>query len=219
MELRLVYSAIKGEFAEACAKLHTPIAVAATAAITEAAAYIKIEGRNRIAGAGFSRRWQNAFRVNVYPEHGRVSVDAALFAYHKIPYSGIFEDGGKISGSPLLWIPLSNIKFRISGKRLTPRLFVEMIGPLHSVNVPGRPPMLAAYVSTATNPGSLTAGKLKAGAKRRAARGVGSVQSVPIFYGINTVEITAKFHLHDLFNRARDMLPALYLKHRAKDKE
>lgn len=214
-DFRIVYRAIRGEWAEAMRQKYLPIATAGTAAINDVALQVKNQGRAAIGAAGFSRRWQNALRVNVYPEKGRVSVDAAAFIYHKIPYAGVFEDGARISGSPLLWIPFSNIQQRVSGKRLTPRLFIATVGPLHSVNIPGKPPMLAAYVSSGFGIGKkVTIASLRAGMRRRGKRGAASVRSVPIFFGINAVQLRARFGLQAIFDRGRANLAQFYLNHR-----
>lgn len=211
---RIIYSAIKGEWAEAMRQKNLPIATAATLAINDVALQVKTQGRAAIGAAGFSRRWQNALRVNVYPEKGRVSVDAAAFVYHKIPYAGVFEDGARISGSPLLWLPLPNIQQRIGGKRLTPRLFIASVGPLHSVNVPGKSPMLAAYVSASFGAGKkVTLASLRAGMRRRSRSGLGAVRSVPIFFGINTVQLRARFGLQAIFDRGRAALAQAYMSH------
>ncbi len=93
MTLRLLYSAAKGEFEIAMRELYKPIAAAVSAAIAEASADIKAQGRVSIAKAGFSKRWQNTFRVETYPGRGKVSADAAALAYHKIPYVEVFESG------------------------------------------------------------------------------------------------------------------------------
>jgi hypothetical protein len=213
-DFHLVYSAVKGEWAEAMRQKYLPVATAATRAIEDVALQVKTRGRSAIAAAGFSRRWQNALRVNVYPERGRVSVDAAAFIYHKIPYAGVFEDGARISGSPFLWIPFSNVQQRIGGKRLTPRLFIATVGPLHSVNVPGKPPMLAAYVSANFGGGKkITLASLRAGMRRRSKSGAGSVRSVPIFFGINAVQLRARFGLQAIFNSGRASLAQAYLNH------
>lgn len=208
--LKFVYSAVKGEFSQSIQAAINPIAQGATGAVKDAADFVKTEGRSRIRAAGFGVRWQNAFRVNVYPKRG-VSVDAALFAYHRIPYAGVFESGITISGNPMLWLPLPNIPLRFGGNRLTPALFVQKIGPLHSVNIPGKPPMLAAYISSAADPGKITVRKLKSGALRRVQRGPNSVISVPIFYGISTVQLKARFQLDQVFDRAKSNLGTYYL--------
>lgn len=210
--LKLVYRAVRGEFAQAMAAMYNPIATASTLAVKDVATQIKNEGRSRIAAAGFSRRWQNALRVNVYPSRG-VSANAAALAYHKIPYAGVFETGATITGSPLLWIPLPGIPLRIAGRRMTPRVFVETIGPLHSINIPGKPPMLAAYISIGASSTKLTVAKLKAGTKRRSQKGLSAVKSVPVFYGISTVQLKAKFGLTSVFERGRASLGQFYLNH------
>ena len=210
--LRFVYSAVKGEFAQQVQALETPIAVAATAAITDASNYIKATGRAQIRAAGFSARWANALRVNVYPKKG-VSIDAALFAYHRIPYAGVFDTGMTIAGNPMLWLPLPGVPARFGGHRLTPKVFAASVGPLHSVNLPGKPPMLAAYMPESSDPTKITVRKLKSGALRRVQRGPNSVISVPIFYGISQVQLKAKFHLDQVFTRARANLGEYYAQH------
>lgn len=203
--LKIIYSVAKGEFDNAMRDFVNPIAFAATGAIKDAGQQLKTRGRARIAAAGFSSRWQNAFRVNVYPRRGN-SIDAAMFAYHKIPYAGVFERGAIIGakGGRYLWLPLPNAPKRIGGRHLTPRLFIDLIGPLHFVNVPGKAPMLAAYMtSSAAAASGITVRKLKTGFKRLSTNGILSVVSVPIFYGINTVTIGAKFELGELFTQTQ----------------
>ena len=218
MGLRLTHSWNPGEFLRAMAGVRRPIAIAATGAIKDAAAQIKREGRANIASAGFSARWQNALRVNVYPEH-RLSLEPAAFAFHKIPYAGVFERGAQISGNPLLWIPLSGMPLRIGGQHLTPKSFNEQIGPLHSVNVPGRAPLLAAYMPAGSRIGRVTVSRLRRGAalsrlkiqQRRGDLLAGAaVVSVPIFFGISAVNIRKRFDLTGVFRAAQEGLPAGY---------
>src|SRR6185369_14975452 len=79
------------------------LATAATTAVAEAGAQALKNGRASIAAAGFSRKWQNALRLDVFPKGG-VSVNAAAVLRHTIPYAGIFETGGTIEGP--LWLPI-----------------------------------------------------------------------------------------------------------------
>lgn len=75
-----------------------------TAAMNMAASMILAEGRKDIAGAGrFGRRWTEGLKV----ETEGAGPNMRLSMTHDIPFAGIFETGGKISGSPMLWIPLS----------------------------------------------------------------------------------------------------------------
>lgn len=210
--LKLIYSAAKGQFAQALVQMEKPIASATTGAIKDTAQYIKASGRAAIRSGGFGVKWQNALRVEVYPKRGD-AIDPALFVHHRIPYASVFETGAKISGNPLLWIPLPGISLKFGGRRLTPRLFVEKVGPLHSVNVPGKPPMLAAYMAASADPNKISVRKLKTGATRIIERGSSSVISVPIFYGISQVQITSKFHLRDVYRRAKENISTYYVQH------
>src|SRR5207253_846581 len=101
MHLRLILSDVAAGFVDTIVKeLQRPIAKAATAAVREAGEIAKRNGRASIAAAGFSRKWQNALRVNVYPPQGD-SMRPAAFLFHKIRYAGVFEEGAVIGGKPL----------------------------------------------------------------------------------------------------------------------
>ena len=86
-----------GGFIRAITDGERPIAKAATAAVRETAEMAKSAGRASIAGAGFSRKWQNALRAKIYPPN-RDSMRAAALIYHKVPYAEVFEDGAVIHG-------------------------------------------------------------------------------------------------------------------------
>src|SRR3954470_15419731 len=112
MSVRFTLSDVAQGFVETIVKeIQRPIAKAATAAVREAGDIAKRNGRANIAAAGFSRKWQNALRVNVYPQHGD-SLRPAAFIYHKIRYAGVFEEGAVIRGQPLLWLPLPTVPIR-----------------------------------------------------------------------------------------------------------
>jgi hypothetical protein len=66
MTLRFTLSDIAKRFVDTITReIQRPIAKAATAAIREAGEIAKRDGRASIAAAGFSRKWQNALRVNI----------------------------------------------------------------------------------------------------------------------------------------------------------
>ena len=208
MSLRLLYAAVKGEFAQAMLKMREPMAIAAMGAMREAAQSVKQGGRATIAAAGFSRKWQNAFRVNLYPERG-VSIDPAIFAYHKIPYAGVFETGAVIKGNPMLWLPLDKTPAKIGGKRFTPRNYVAQIGPLRATRSKrGNPILLGKIQGGVRGPGKITLAKLRAGQQ-------GGPRSVwvPLFVGVPLVKIRRHFDLAAVFRKARSEIPADYFKH------
>ncbi len=215
-EARLIYSAVTGQYKTYTDELHKRIATAATNAMSEAGSKLKTEGRAAIGAAGFSKRWQNAFRVNLYPDRGRtVSVTPAALAFHKIPYADVFETGATITGSPLLWLPLPNVPVQVSGimggrVHMSPTAYIRSIGPLHLILRPGKPPLLAGYMAGS---GTITIAKLKAGnRRRRPGAPAQKIVSVPLFFGLDKVSLRQRFNLREIFARTQASLGALYLK-------
>lgn len=218
MSLKLLWAATTGQWAAAMQAAQYPIASAATGAMRQTTERAKIDGRAAIAAAGFSVKWQNALRAKTYPLAG-VTMDPAGYLYHKITYSQVFEDGARIAGSPYLWLPMRGVPSRIGTKAMTPRNFVALIGPLHSIRVAGRAPMLGAYVQAGARLGKLTIGKLRAGSalgrlgvrSRRGAFGGKGVVSVPIFVGVSAVQLRARFSVRAVAQRASRGMAAAYL--------
>lgn len=167
------------------------MARAATAAMTDAAKLAVQGGRQSIAAGGFGANWQNALRAKVYPSSG-ASLSPAAEIYSKIPYAGAFEYGQTVSGKPLLWLPLDNVPLGRRGKRMSPAEVARSIGPLHSINRPGRPPLLAAVL------------RLR-----------GKATLVPLFVGVPSITDPKKFSVLDAVNHVRERLPDLYEKHLA----
>jgi hypothetical protein len=176
-------------------ELQKPIAKAATAAMRDAAEVAKRAGRSSIASAGFSRKWQNALRVNIYPAQGN-SMRPAAFIFHKIRYAGVFEEGAVIRGQPLLWLPLGNVPVR-RGHPMTPSQYVRSVGPLVSIQRPDSPPVLFA----------------KYRPKRGRRRTADSLRRKPLYVGIPTATIAKRFDIKGATQQAAAQLPALYAKH------
>jgi hypothetical protein len=212
--IRLVYSALNGQYQTYIDDLHKRIATAATNAMTQAGEKLKTDARANIAAGGFSKRWQNAFRVLVYPSRGTVSVHPAAQAFHKIPYAEVFETGAVIAGSPLLWLPLPNVPTQIPGTRggrvhMSPSAYIRSIGPLQYIAQPGKPPLLAGIMEGG---GAISIAKLKAG-NRSPRAGAPSKKKVlvPLFFGISTVSLRARFQLRAIFEKAQASLGPLYV--------
>lgn len=202
----------EGELAEAFRSMKDPMAAAGSAAIAEAADIVKREGRADIASAGFSQRWQNALRADVYPRRGRVSMNAAAMIWHKIQYAGVFEEGATIVGRPRLWLPLSWAPKKIGRRRMTPALYVRQVGPLFPLKRPGRPPLLAGKMAVSQRRRVANAGTVSLSSLRRGAAGAPS-RLVPLFIGVDRVTIRDKFSIREITERAAARLAALYVKH------
>ncbi len=190
-----------------------PIARAATAAVGEAGERIKVAARADIAAAGFSRKWQNALRVDRYPRGGEVSINAAAHVYHRIPYAWVHEEGATIHGQPLLWLPLSHAPDKIGRFRMTPRRYP---GPLQFVRRAGKPPLLVAKLGLSRGRAKKGLGKVTLAAARKGAAGGGKnrvVRSVPMFVGISTVRLRKRFGILAIVRREAARLAELYAKH------
>lgn len=215
---KLVFAAAKGEFAKAIDALQAPIARAATAAIKEIGEQeIKPGWAAAIAKAGFGPRWQKAISIEYYPKKGN-SMGPALFAHHKIPYAGVFEEGAKISGKPMLWLPIKqNIPGRIGNRAMTPRNFERFVGPLHTIRVSGKPPMLGAYMRGKEG-SKVTLGKLRSGSalarlgvrSRRGRHGGVGVVSIPVFIGVPMINISPRFGAAKVTQASMDKLPKTF---------
>jgi hypothetical protein len=215
--MQFSYAYNRGEFAKAIADIQKPVAEAATGAMADAAQIAKTGGRASIASAGFSSRWQNALRANVYPAGGKTSLQPAALIYHKIAYSNVFETGAVIRGRPMLWLPIhENLPLQARGKQWTPNDFVAKVGPLRSVNVPGKPPMLAGKVAVGMTGATLalpSAAMTRKGKRARSAFAKQREVWKPLFIGHDAVSIRKKFNVAAAVDKARGQLGALYLKH------
>ena len=141
--------------------------------------------------------------------------------YHAIPYSEIFEDGAKIRGKPKLWVPMKGVAKRVAGEKMTPRLFERKVGPLFSM--PSKNPRVAllaanlAVSKTAAKKGKRYRRTMPA--LRKGAAGQGIIRAVPVFTGVDAVQIGQKIKIRPAIFEAADKIPALYLKHLSEDSD
>jgi hypothetical protein len=169
---------------KAFGEARTPIALAATAAMHDAAEYMKKLGRRRIEAAGLGSGMTNALTVNVYPLDGKPTLSPAAYLYHKIPYAWVFEQGAAIRGKPMLWLALDAVPKR-RGRHKRPR---ELGIKLKSVKRPGKAPLLV--------------GKLRR-----------SKEVVPLYVGIDMVNIRKRFDLSDVSEKVSKAIPAFYYRY------
>lgn len=179
----------RGSFKSLADDIREPIATAATAAVRQASEIAKRDGRASIASAGFSAKWQKALQDKVFPEQG-TSMSPAAVIFHKIPYANVFEDGAIIAGKPTLYLPITGAPLPTArgGRKMTPKLYVQQVGPLVPIKRPGRPTLLAGK-------GKGTKGKV-----------------VPLFFGISTVSINQKFKIVEAVRRAAARLGEFYVR-------
>jgi hypothetical protein len=168
----------QGSFAADLGEAAKSVDKAVTAALKQCAETALSLGRANIAGAGnFGPKWQQALKANV----GKTSI----FVHQDIPYSSIFEEGGTISGRPLLWLPLPSTPQTIGGQRTTAKLWAARVGKLTMLKGPGGKPILAG-------------------------KAPGSERLVPLFVGVDAVTIPKKFDIEGACRSAAAELPGLY---------
>lgn len=208
--MRLFFAAVRGEIGEALREIERPVAEAATAAMREVADTAVRDGRGQIASAGMSTRSQKAFTSKLYPKGGKTTtLRPAARVYHKIGYFRVFEEGATITGKPKLWLPLDTVPMGTGGRRLTPKQYVQRIGPLRSVNVPGKKPLLVGRAGRST---ILRATEKFTRLRRGAlARGVFGA-SVPLYVGVDAAKLPKKFSLYAAIERAADRIAEFYVK-------
>jgi hypothetical protein len=132
--VKLVFSARESVLDELLKDIERQIAEAREGAVQDAAKMAVSEGRANISSAGFSSRWQKALVSNFYPN--KDTGDPAALIHHRIPFAGVFERGIRISGRPLLWLPIEqNLPPGVRSPKQYGRKLV-------SVNIAGKPPLL-----------------------------------------------------------------------------
>lgn len=215
MSLKFRFENSKKTLRESFGEKEEVVARAATAAIAEAASFLKTAGRAAIAAGGFGVRWQRTLRVERYPTRGRTSINAAAFVWHKIPYAGVFQTGARILGQPTLWLPLPGAPKRAGRKAMNPKNLEAATGKkLVYFKTPGGTPILGARVRVEAMKGRRRKNKkITISNLRRGESGEGSLTTIPLFVGVRSVNLPKKFDVISVCVRARDSLPSLYAKH------
>lgn len=213
INLAFSFSILSGSFEEQRRDNERVIAVAATGAMDSVAENVKRQGRADIAAAGFSKRWQNALRVDRYPGRGRISMEPAVYVFHRIEYAGVFEDGARIGGNPYLWLPLSSTPQRLRGGPVTPQKIAAILPTGRLVSIPSRSgtPILGAPVRLSRTQALKDRPKVTLAALRRGnAEGSGILRTVPLFFGIRQTNVPEQLSIREICARARDTIPRLY---------
>jgi Family of unknown function (DUF6441) len=188
--VRIVTQAEAGQWLKATSEYERIIAKAATLGMRAVGKDAVKKGRESIAHAGFSPRFQRTLRVINKPPSGFV-LNPSAYVHSTLNYADIFETGKTITGSPLLWLPLPNVPPYKDRKHMTPAQYVRFVGPLVTMRRPGGLPMLGALVETGGRP---TRTRLRRTALRRAAgERTRPKVTIPLFIGVPSITIPKKF--------------------------
>ena len=206
----LTVTGFVGQWREAMRLKKVAVIQGVTDAIRETETTIKNAGRANIRSAGLGTKFANALRVQSFPKAPKISARASVYVFSKIPYTGIYETGGSIPGSPLLWLPLPTIPKKIGRRRMTPKLFIQEIGRLRLVRPPGKKPLLVADIRQTGKQGGASASKFTAAALTRGIfRSKGKARTVPCFVGLTAVQVRKRISIGRVVQKAAGELGAL----------
>jgi hypothetical protein len=163
-----------------------------------------------IHGAGFAnRKWE--IKAKNFPEQGD-SLSPEVWLHSSANFEDVFTEGAFIHGNPLLWLPLPSVPLwpGDSTRQMSPKKYVETIGPLVTMRRKGKPPMLGAPVTGSLRPQPfgrfVTKARLKKGRT-----GQGPVTIVPLFVGVPGAFIEKRFDVEAIVDKIADQLPEIYV--------
>jgi len=153
-------------------------------------------GRQAITAAGFSNKFANSLVAKL---PAKDTLTPTAYIHTTINYADVFETGAVITGKPYLWLPLPTVPAGPGRPHMTPKQYVENVGPLVTMHRAGKPPMLGARVAiSAPRPqpfGRFVSRRiLRRGISMRGA--TQPTQVIPLFVGVPAVNIPKKFDVH-----------------------
>lgn len=228
MSLRLKIDSASGRFNEAFEGKYGAVARAITAAMREIADVGERRGRAAISAAGMGSRFVKAWRGDAYPSEPTVSVEAAAYLRHGIPFANVYDKPTTIQGRPFMWVASDSApKTSFAGGRGSPKLkpknFRQQVGKLYLVTKNVKRPLLMAPISV---PRSQKTGpvppfgysELKQGQATpmridRRNRAYKVKRMVPIFVGVELFRTRRRFDVTGIVNRLRSRVASYYFKH------
>lgn len=220
MSFKVTVDDVAKEIHDSIVSMDLPVKVACTEAIVDAGSNMVRLGALNIKGHVKGVKLAKSWSARYFPGNSKgrprsQSINAAVWAYSRIPFLSIFEDGGTIHGKPLLWIPLRNAPLTI-GKgitrgHLTPRRLREAGVKLFSITRPGKLPLLATKINASRAAARRTNFNVSL-SRLKKSKGPARM-TVPLFFGVRRVVIRKKLDLAGIAERERDNLPGYYVQH------
>ncbi len=199
--MRLIMKTDGDAWAKATSDVERGMAHGMTATVRKTAAAVRDGVRQSISAAGFGSHWVNSIKSLMLTK-GDV-LNPSAWVHSTINFSDVFETGKHITGNPLLWLPLPAVP-RWPGdatRQMSPKKYIQTVGPLVTIRRPGKTPLLGAIVETPSSP--RTGGRhLTRSAFRRSASSRTTRVMVPLFVGIPAVEIEKRFDFAGAISRA-----------------
>ncbi len=201
--MRVVMKTDGDVWAKATSGIEKAMAHGMTSTVKKTAAEVRDGVRQSIASAGFGSHWTSSIK-SVMLTNGDV-LNPAAWVHSTINFSDVFETGKHITGNPLLWLPLPAVPQWPGDptRQMSPKKYIQTVGPLVTIRRPGKTPLLGAIVETSASP--RTGGRhLTRAAFRRTASSRTTRVMVPLFVGIPSVEIEKRFSFEAAISRAEE---------------
>ncbi len=206
--MKLVARAESGQWVKATTEYERIIAKGATQAMRKIGKLAVDAGRQAISAAGFSAKFSRTLRAINKPKSGYV-LNPSVYIHSTINYADIFETGKTIVGHPFLWLPLPSVPPFKGRPHMTPRQYIQNVGPLVTMRRPGKLPLLGAVVRGA--PKAQPFGRFASRAKlRKGIAGRGVTQTIPLFVAVASVVIPKKFDVKGAIENAAEDIAAAY---------
>lgn len=229
------FNAAAGDYKKAFAAIQGTMYGALRSAATDVGKQLQTRARAQIAAAGLTGKWITGFRVYIFPKFPDPAADISIRGFHSYNIANVFERGARVSGNPLLWIPLPAAPDRVKGKATTAARLIAAGVRLRRISGRGRPILIGYVLRSGTRarrkriigvPGlgtTLVAGKVTLSqllngqrnirrSQARSAFGGRGPQSVPVplFIGISNVTIKKRLNISALYDTASGDLARLY---------
>jgi len=194
--MNLKFNVPPGQWIKATDLYQALMAKALTGAMRDVGKLGRERGRQAITAAGFSNKFANSLVAKL---PAKDTLTPTAYIHTTINYADVFETGAIITGKPYLWLPLPTVPAGPGRPHMTPKQYVENVGPLVTMHRAGKPPMLGARVAiSAPRPqpfGRFVSRRiLRRGISMRGA--TQPTQVIPLFVGVPAVNIPKKFDVH-----------------------
>jgi hypothetical protein len=196
-----------GQWVKATDLYQAIMAKALTGAMHDVGKLGRDRGRAAIEAAGFSGKFANSLVVK-FPSGD--SLNPTAYIHSTINYADVFEHGATIVGKPFIWLPLPTVPAGHGRPHLTPRQYVQEVGPLITMHRAGKPPMLGARIQTGRLPPQPFGRFVSRARLKRGISGRGQFQTIPLFVGVPAVSIPKKFDVHAAVEDAFSHLDDFY---------
>jgi hypothetical protein len=206
-QMKVRFDTQPSEWTQAVTDQEKQEAKALTLAMRQVTKNAVAAGQGVIRAAGFSNKFASSL-VGIMPRD--FVLDPKGYIHTTINYADVFETGKTIAGHPWIWLPLPSVP-PISGRpHMTPKQYIQNVGPLVLMRRPGKPPMLGARIRAALKPQPFGRFVSRPTLRRGVSSGRGTFQTIPLFVGVSAVNIPQKFNVESAVQAEFDKFQQVY---------